>query len=200
MYAYKNWQFMCTYVHVCIYVCWLLWLRLKVYKYFSFKQRKSLTTSTWTAEDTMGTKLQGARPLVQETYKSFIFKFWINCLLTEKLSFQIQWILQSMNLSWSYLNSGIVGSAIPLPLLMENHDVSQTQIIRMQIVWLFVDKFHLICKCDCLTMQSVSCPTKCIIPYLLSLFSATSCTVCHKLVLLTYSDKINIATADCLYL
>lgn len=73
-----------------------------------------------------------------------------------------------------------------------------TQIIRMQIVWLFVNKFHLICKC--LTMRSVSCPTKCIIPYLLSLSSATSCTVCHKLVLLTCSDKINIATADSLYL
>lgn len=123
-YAYKNFQFMWTYVHIYIYVCWLLWLKFKVYKFFSFKQWKSLTTSTWTPEDTMETKLQGTRSLVQETYKIFIFKSWINCLLTEKLSFQIQWILQSMNLSRSNLNSGLVGCALPLLLLMRNHGVS----------------------------------------------------------------------------
>lgn len=75
-----------------------------------------------------------------------------------------------------------------------------TQIIRMQILWHFVDKFHLICMCDFLTMHSVSSPIKHVISHLLSLSSAASCTVYHKMVLLTCSDKISITIADSLHL
>jgi len=72
-----------------------------------------------------------------------------------------------------------------------------TQIIRMQTLWLFDDKFNLICV---IIMHSASCSTELITPYLFSLSSATSCAVYYKLVLLTCSNNINMALADSLYL
>ena len=130
----------------------------------------------------MGTILQGARPLVEETYQSFCLYILNNFPSHRKTQFSnsVGFGLYEFFMKFPEFWNSRICSIVTVGV-WESRCLPLTQMIRMKILWLF-DKFHLNFKCDYLVTHGVSCPTECITPYLFFLSSATSCIVYYKLV------------------